>query len=179
MVLLLHRLRQHLLKRARPDALAIEEDATSLLQQALEAQSEQCNQKQKAVRQDTRQVHRDLVDAVLVLLGKRFREKLSLGDIARAVFSSPFHLARVFRSQTGTTLHAHQTTLRLRAGLCEIADGARDLTALALELGFSSHAHFSFVFQRNFHASPSRIRAQLSSARLAKWTRNTKAARSL
>jgi AraC family transcriptional regulator len=62
----------------------------------------------------------------------------------------------------------------LRAALCEIADGARDLTALALELGFSSHAHFSFAFQRNFRASPSQIR--LSSARLAKLSRNTKAA---
>jgi AraC family transcriptional regulator len=177
MVLLLYRLRQNLLKRTTPDTLAIEEDASALLRQALELQSGQRGRRQEPVRADTRKAHRDLVHAVRILLAKRFRERLNLSDIARAVFSSPFHLARIFRSETGTSLHAHQTQLRLRAALCEIADGARDLTALALELGFSSHAHFSFAFQRNFHASPSEIR--LSSARLAKLSRNTKAARGL
>jgi AraC family transcriptional regulator len=174
MVLLLHRLRQNLLKRTTPDTLAIEEHASALLRQALELQSGQRGRTHEPVRADTRKAHRDLVHAVRILLAKRFRERLNLSDIARAVFSSPFHLARIFRSETGTSLHAHQTQLRLRAALCEVADGARDLTALALELGFSSHAHFSFAFQRNFHASPSAIR--LSSARLAKLSRNTKAA---
>jgi len=174
MVLLLHQLRQNLLKRTTPDTLAIEEDASSLLRQGLELQSEQRGRRQEPVRADTRTAHRDLIHATRILLAKRFRERLSLSDIARGVFSSPFHLARIFRSETGTSLHAHQTQLRLRAALCEIADGARDLTALALELGFSSHAHFSFAFQRNFRASPSQIR--LSSARLAKLSRNTKAA---
>lgn len=174
MVLLLHRLRQNLLKRTTPDTLAIEEHASALLRQALELQSGQRGRTHEPVRADTRKAHRDLVHAVRILLAKRFRERLNLSDIARAVFSSPFHLARIFRSETGTSLHAHQTQLRLRAALCEVANGARDLTALALELGFSSHAHFSFAFQRNFHASPSEIR--LSSARLAKLSRNTKAA---
>src|SRR5689334_22715846 len=177
MVLLLHRLRQNLLKRTKPDALKVEEDASSLLRQALGLQWTQHDHKHESVRADTRKAHRDLVHAARILLAKRFRDALSLSDIARAVFSSPFHLARIFRSETGTSLHAHQTQLRLRAALCEIADGACDLTTLALELGFSSHAHFSFAFQRNFHASPSEIRKQLSSARLAKLSRNTKAAR--
>jgi AraC family transcriptional regulator len=179
MVLLLHRLRQNLLKRTKPDGLAVEEDASALLRGALELQWAQHGRKHEPVRADTRKAHRDQVHAVRILLSKRFRETLSLNDIARAVFSSPFHLARIFRSETGTCLHAHQTHLRLRAALCEIADGARDLTALALELGFSSHAHFSFAFQRNFRASPSEIRKQLFSGRLAKLSRNTKAGRAL
>jgi AraC family transcriptional regulator len=177
MVLLLHQLRQNLLKRAIPDTLKIEEYASALLRQALEVQPGEHRRKHEPVRADTRKAHRDLVHSARILLAKRFRETLSLSDIARAVFSSPFHLARIFRSETGKSLHAHQTQLRLRAALCEIADGARDLTALALELGFSSHAHFSFAFQRNFHASPSKIRRQLSSARLANLSRNTKAVR--
>ena len=177
MVLLLHRLRQNLLRRTTPDKLAIEEDASALLRQALELQLERRDPGQEPVRADTRKAHRDLAHAARILLAKRFRERLSLSDIARAIFSSPFHLARIFRSETGTSLHEHQIQLRLRAALCEIADGARDLTALALELGFSSHAHFSFAFQRNFHASPSEIR--FASARQAKLSRNTKAARVL
>jgi AraC family transcriptional regulator len=173
MVLILHRLRRNLLTRRTPDTLAVEEDAAGLLSQAGKAESQRHGS--EAIRTDTRKAHRDLVYASRILLAQRFREKLSLSEIARAVFSSPFHLARVFRRETGSSLHAYQNRLRLRAALHEIADGARDLTRLALELGFSSHAHFSYAFHRNFLTSPSQIRKQLSSERLRKLSRNLKA----
>ncbi len=174
MVLILHRLRRNLLAR-RTHTLAVEEDATALLSEAREVESQRRGRKSEPVRRDTRKSHRDLVHASRILLSKRFREKLSLSDIARVVFSSPFHLARIFRRETGSSLHAYQNRLRLRAALNEIADGARDLTKLALELGFSSHAHFTYAFHRDFLASPSEIRRQLSSERLRKLSRNLKA----
>jgi AraC family transcriptional regulator len=176
MALVLHGIRRSVLVRRQPNKLLVEENATALLNQAMGMESRQCGLKPEAVRADTRKAHRDLVYAARIALAKRFREKLSLSEIARAVFSSPFHLARIFRRETGTSLHAHQTQLRLREALNEIADGVRDLTALALDLGFSSHAHFSFAFQRHFRASPSQIRQQLSSARLRELSRNPKAA---
>jgi AraC-like DNA-binding protein len=37
-------------------------------------------------------------------------------------------------------------------------EGADDLTALALELGFSSHSHFTDAFRAEFGRAPSRIR---------------------
>lgn len=175
MVLLLHRLRQNLLNGKMPGALPVEEHATTLLIEAVSEQARLRGRKTEAVRADTRQAHRDLVYAARIVLAKRFREKLTLSEIARAVFSSPFHLARIFRRETGTSLHGHQNRLRLRAALHEIADGARDLTVLALDLGFSSHAHFSHAFQRGFSAAPSEIRTQLSSARLRKLSRIPKA----
>jgi AraC family transcriptional regulator len=175
MVLILHGLRRNLLAGRALSALAVEEDAAALLTQAREAASRRRGRKSEAVRGETRKAHRDLVYASRILLSKRFREKLSLGDIARAVFSSPFHLARIFRRETGSSLHAYQNRLRLRAALHEIADGVRDLTRLALELGFSSHAHFTYAFHRDFLASPSEIRQQLSSERLRKLSTNSKA----
>src|SRR5438552_861806 len=42
-----------------------------------------------------------------------FCDKVTLHDIARAIFSSPFHLAHVFRRETGGTLHSHLSRLRL------------------------------------------------------------------
>jgi AraC family transcriptional regulator len=175
MVLILHRLRRNLLSRRAPNMLAVEEDAAALLSQAREVESQRRGRKREPVRVDTRKAHRDLVYASRILLSERFREKLSLSDIARTVFSSPFHLARIFRRETGSSLHGYQNRLRLRAALHEIADGARDFTRLGLELGFSSHAHFSYAFHRDFLASPSEIRKQLSSERLRKLSRNPKA----
>jgi len=109
-----------------------------------------------------------LVYASRVVLAKAFREGMTLDALARAVFSSPFHLARVFRRETGISLHTHWNKLRLRQALQEIADGASDLTRLALELGFSSHSHFTQAFTREFGEPPSRIRRSLASRKASR-----------
>jgi AraC-like DNA-binding protein len=76
----------------------------------------------------------------------------------RAVHVSPFHLARIFQQQTGVPVHRYLTQLRLRASLERLADGEEDLTTIALELGFSSHSHFTDAFRREFGQPPSEIR---------------------
>jgi AraC-like DNA-binding protein len=107
----------------------------------------------------------DLVARVQRLLATRFKEPLSLHAIAAAIGCSPFHLCRVFRRATGTTLHAHRTALRLRAALEAIEGGAR-IVDVALDAGFSSHSHFTSAFQRAFGVAPSGFgRGKISIAR--------------
>lgn len=106
---------------------------------------------------------REAVEAAAVVLALRFAEKLSLHEIARAAGSSPFHLCRAFRAATGTTLHAYRDRLRLQHALERIG-GGEDLSALALELGYSSHSHFSAAFRRLFGVPPSEARGRLRPA---------------
>jgi AraC family transcriptional regulator len=163
MALVLHRLRRNLLGERTIDALAIEEDAGFLLTEASTIASRLDGRATQPRRLATRKAHRELVHAARLVLAKAFREKVTLSGLARAVFSSPFHLARVFRRETGLSIHAQLNRLRLRRALQEIADGMPDLTKLALDLGFSSHAHFTQTFTREFGQSPSRIRRALAS----------------
>jgi AraC-like DNA-binding protein len=44
----------------------------------------------------------------------------------------------------------------------EIQSSRGDLTRVALELGFSSHSHFSAAFRSQFGLSPSLLRRQLT-----------------
>ena len=157
LALKLHRLRRLILFAQSDNALAIEETCASLLTEALSKADEEQNMGPGKSRESTRKAHRDLVDATRVVLARRFREKLSLADVARAVFSSPFHLARIFRRDAGLSLHRQLTRLRLCHALEHLADGIPDLTMLALDLGFSSHAHFSHAFQREFGSAPSQL----------------------
>ncbi len=76
--------------------------------------------------------------------------------------ASPFHLSRVFREQTGSSLHAYRTEARLRAGLERIADG-EGLAGLAADLGFASQAHLTDRFRRVFGVTPHAWRAGLHS----------------
>jgi AraC-like DNA-binding protein len=101
-----------------------------------------------------------------LFLATRFGEKLSLDVIARSIHCSPFHLARLFRQQSGVSIHQYRHRLRLREALRRIGDGEADLSALALELGFSSHSHLTDAFRQAFGLPPTACRNSLGSRRL-------------
>ena len=107
--------------------------------------------------------HHDLVQRARALLAGSMSHRFSLGELARALSVSEFHLCRVFREQTGLTLHEFQTELRLRCGLELLADTRLDISRIAMELGFSSHSHFSDTLRRRFSRTPTSIRRSLVS----------------
>jgi AraC-like DNA-binding protein len=101
----------------------------------------------------------DPVEAARATLATRYRDRLSLDEVAREVHVSPFHLAHRFRAGTGIGLHGYRTHLRLREALRRIAEPGISLTDLALDLGFASHSHFTDTFRRTFGRPPSAVRA--------------------
>ncbi len=109
-------------------------------------------------RSGTQNDHAERVEAVKTFLAANLQQRFTLDDIARTVGASPFHLARMFQQHTGTPIHRYLLQLRLREALERLVDGADALTALALDLGFSSHSHFTDSFRREFGYSPSAVR---------------------
>lgn len=97
-------------------------------------------------------------EAVRMVLAGRFREPLTLADVAAAVGMSPYHLHRRFRAETGWTIHAYRDHLRLREGMVRVLEGERDLAALGCDLGYASHSHFTHRFRRAFGLTPSALR---------------------
>jgi AraC-like DNA-binding protein len=95
-------------------------------------------------------------------MAARLGTAVTLRDLAREVGCSPYYLCRVFRRATGRTIHGYREQLRLRTALAALADGA-DLTTLALDLGYSSHSHFTASFRKAFGTPPSRVRGSLTS----------------
>lgn len=100
---------------------------------------------------------RHLVSRTKTVLSERFTERLRLPEIARSVGASPTYLTDLFTRSEGTSLHQYLTQLRLSRALVDLPH-AHDLTALALDLGFSSHSHFTFAFRRLFGCTPSAFR---------------------
>jgi AraC-like DNA-binding protein len=75
---------------------------------------------------------------------------------------SPFHLSRVFRAEAGISVHQYLLRIRMQQALSKLHAGEAQLSRLALDLGFSSHSHFSTMFRRHFGESPAQVRAALS-----------------
>ncbi|MBI5765099.1 MAG: helix-turn-helix transcriptional regulator [Planctomycetes bacterium] len=101
--------------------------------------------------------HRDRAEAAKAYLALHVSDTIRLSDVAQAVHCSPFHLCRLFRQETGMTLHQYQSQLRLRSALESLSGHRQDLTALAFGLGYSSHSHFTAAFSRSFQCPPSQI----------------------
>jgi AraC-like DNA-binding protein len=85
-------------------------------------------------------------------------EPLSLTEIARAVNVSPVYLSQEFSRVEGMPLYQYQLRLRLNRALSEL-EMCESITNLALDLGFSSHSHFSSAFRSIFGLTPSQYRA--------------------
>ncbi|MBV9642586.1 MAG: helix-turn-helix transcriptional regulator [Verrucomicrobia bacterium] len=122
--------------------------------------------------------HAEKTEAAKELLAARMSERVMLDEIAREVGASPFNFARLFRRQTGLPVHRYLTLLRLGASLERLAESNVDLTILALELGFSSHSHFTDVFRHEFGETPSSFRRKASRKSIGEISRNLIARRS-
>jgi AraC family transcriptional regulator len=155
-----------------PDPLWIDETALELITGVLEAAFAQQGMPRKRRREGTEADHADRAEAAKSYLASRLSERVTLDDVARAVYASPFHLARIFQQRTGMPIHRYLTRLRLRASLERLADGAHDLTELAIELGFSSHSHFTGAFRREFGRTPSEVRRHASRRMFREMSKN-------
>ena len=82
-------------------------------------------------------------------------------DVAAEFGVSPFHLSRVFRAETGVSVHQYLLRIRMKEALSRLQAGEPLLSRLALDLGFSSHSHFTETFRRHFGESPAQVRAAL------------------
>jgi AraC family transcriptional regulator len=132
------------------DLLAAEELVLALLRSALKLDGPLPRAGQPTQR---------LIRRTKAYLEAELAQPIRLTDVGRAVGASPAYLTHVFRQVEGVPLHQYLTQLRLARALEELPE-ADDLTGLALELGFSSHSHFSASFHRAFGTTPSEFRQQ-------------------
>lgn len=98
--------------------------------------------------------HADTVRTIRMLLNQSASKSLSLAELSRQTYLSPFTISRVFHRQTGIPLRRYVKRLRLRTALNVMLEGTRKLTSIATELGFYDEAHFSKTFHAEFGIAP-------------------------
>ena len=128
-----------------------------VLESAFAKQGVRHQSKRKATAVD----HAERAEAAKSYLASKLTERITLDEVAAAVNLSPFHFARIFQEHTGVPVHRYLTKLRLRLAMERLSESQIDLTELALDLGFSSHSHFSDSFKREFGKTPSEVRLRV------------------
>lgn len=88
-----------------------------------------------------------------------FDERFTLQDISEAIRISPYHLAHIFKEQTGYS--PMQYTLRRRLGEAQSLLIATDMTIteISVAVGFGNPSHFNTMFSKYIGMPPSKYRA--------------------
>ncbi|MCV9966370.1 AraC family transcriptional regulator [Pararhizobium sp. BT-229] len=94
-----------------------------------------------------------LVDRAKIILSSDLARRWTLAEIAREAGVSPVYLTQVFQQVEGTPLYRYHLRLRLAKAL-DLLGSYDDLTGLGLDLGFSSHSHFSSSFRQAYGRTP-------------------------
>lgn len=98
-----------------------------------------------------------LVDRAKLTLTSDPGRRWTLADIATEVGVSPVYLTQVFQQVEGMPLYRYQLRLRLARAL-DLLPQCDDLMTLGMELGFSSHSHFSAAFRQAYGRTPKEFR---------------------
>jgi AraC family transcriptional regulator len=97
------------------------------------------------------------------LLHDRYREELSIAEIAAAVDVHPIHLARTFRRHLRCTPGEFARFRRLEQATTLLLRTVQPLAEVALNSGFADQSHFSRVFARHFGLPPGEYRSLAAS----------------
>lgn len=139
---------RHSLLRGAAEPLEAETLALTLVRRSLG---------ERSARKQASYGKQKLVDRAKLVLSADLARRWTLADIAAEVGVSPVYLTQAFQQAEGVPLYRYQLRLRLARAL-DLLDRYDDLTDLGLELGFSSHSHFTASFKQAYGRSPGEFR---------------------
>lgn len=99
------------------------------------------------------------IEEVLTYIDKNFSNQISLDDIARTFYISPYHLARQFKAETGYTVNQYIQQRRLGMAEQRLAFEQTSIKEIACECGYSNLKYFYSVFKSKTGHTPNEFRS--------------------
>ena len=96
----------------------------------------------------------------LWFIESHYAQEITLADIAKSAGVSRYHMSRVFGIATGLSVMRYLRGRRMTEAARCLANGAPDILAVALDMGYGSHEAFTRAFRDQFGLTPEMIRAQ-------------------
>jgi AraC-like DNA-binding protein len=103
---------------------------------------------------------RRLVDRAKLTVSANPARRWKLAEIAAEVGVSPVYLTQSFQQVEGLPLYRYQLRCRLARAL-DLLHEYDDLSALAVDLGFSTHSHFTAAFRQLYGRTPAEMQRAL------------------
>ncbi len=108
---------------------------------------------------DTLIAHRAAVHRAVLAMSEHLEEDLSLHDLARVAFISPYHFNRTFRQVVGIPPCKFLGALRLQSAKRQLANSNQSVTEICFSVGYNSLGTFIRRFSSLVGLSPRRFRS--------------------
>ena len=102
--------------------------------------------------------HSDVVFKTTNYIKRNCAEKLSLDSLAREVFLSKSYLSSIFKKETGMSLTAYITKVRVEKSKKLLLENNASLAYISSQCGFKDQSYFTKVFKKETGVSPRRFR---------------------
>lgn len=106
---------------------------------------------------DTEIDHR--VKMVMRFIEEHGDRQLSLNEIAQSINVSPWHLCRLFKMATGTSVNQYLLGLRMQKAKELLETTCLRVKEIMNQVGIRDESHFARTFKKLFRVSPSQYRA--------------------
>lgn len=110
-----------------------------------------------ASREDTAVEFNEKISAALSYINENLTGNLSVDELAAMCYLSRYHFMRLFKQQTGCTVHNYIRQKRLVLAARLIREGM-SASAAAAECGFTDYSAFHRAFSKTFGVSPGKIK---------------------
>ena len=105
-----------------------------------------------------------------------FREPFDLDKMAEALYLTPQHLSRLFRSTTGSTISEYLLSRRLREACLYICTTELPIQEIAMHIGIPKVSRFCQQFKQRIGLTPLQYRIATKNKNMATTKKNTTAA---
>lgn len=85
---------------------------------------------------------------------QKIDQKITLGELAQFVHTSPAYLSRIFKRMTGYTVIAFFNQIKINKAKEMLIEEDKKIKEIALDLGFVDEFYFSRVFKQLEGVSP-------------------------
>lgn len=93
-----------------------------------------------------------------VFMKENYNESLTLKDIAKSVFLSPYYFAHLFKKETGITPLQYITELRINRAKKLLKHSKTKVIEICDEVGYRSLPYFNKIFKKNTGVTPTEYR---------------------
>ncbi len=104
--------------------------------------------------EERREVTREIVGEVMLYIQENFDNDISNGSIAAVFGYHPYYLNRIFKEQTGKTLHKALTEVRVENARQLLKKTDLPIKEVQLRSGFGSRSQFNIAFEGTIGMTP-------------------------
>ncbi|WP_461226232.1 response regulator transcription factor [Lacticaseibacillus suihuaensis] len=98
------------------------------------------------------------VTEVLAIIQSRFKEPLTLGEIAGELHLSPVYLGQQFKKEVGQTVAQYLNDYRINQAIQLLERTEMDVNEIAHEVGYQTASYFFKTFKKQLNMSPGEYR---------------------